>query len=298
MPEHTLVISEDEISLRDLWDILWRRKWIIIVITAVFAVGSVLFALVSEEWYRAETVLAPADDRSTPTLGGQLGGLAALAGVSVGGGDASQAIATLRSRELAREFIQENSLVTVFFAEQWDEERNAWLGEDSSRWPDVRSAIKYFHDNVLTVSEDRQSGLLTLAIEWTDPEAAALWATELVKRANETLRARALLEAETNVTFLQNELAETSVLTLQHSIGRLLESELQKLMLARGNKEFAFNVIDAATPPREHVRPKRALISVVGTVAGGIFAVFLVFLIQAMQRQNDSVSNSTRTPAP
>jgi uncharacterized protein involved in exopolysaccharide biosynthesis len=288
MPEHAYGSSGDEISLKELWGIVWRGKWTIIAITVVFAVGSVLFALASEEWYRAETVLAPAQERSTSALGEQLGGLAALAGVGVGRGDASQAIATLRSRELAREFIEDNGLVTVFFAKEWDEERNAWLGEDPSRWPDVRSAIKYFHDNVLVISDERQTGLLTLAIEWTDPEVAAIWATELVKRGNETLRERALLEAETNVAFLQKELSDTSVLTLQQSIGRLLENELQKLMLARGNAEFAFKVIDRAIPPREHVRPKRALISVVGTIIGGMLGVLLVLLLNMLRGENCS----------
>ena len=85
------------------------------------------------------------------------------------------------------------------------------------------------------------------------------------------------------MAYLREELAQTSVPTLQQSVSRLLESELQKLMLARGNEEFAFKVIDAATPPRERVRPKRALISVVGTMVGGMFAVFLVLVMHALR---------------
>jgi uncharacterized protein involved in exopolysaccharide biosynthesis len=104
-------------------------------------------------------------------------------------------------------------------------------------------------------------------------------------RLNERMRAQALKEAETNVAFLQTELGRTSVVTLQQSIGRLLESELQKLMLARGNEEFAFRVIDAASPPKERVRPKRALIAVMGTVLGGLLAVFGVFLLHALRSE-------------
>lgn len=287
MPEHAFDGPSDEINLRDLWDVLWRGKWIIIAITAVFAAGSVLFALAAEEWYRAEAVLAPADERSTSPLGGQLGGLAALAGVSVGGGESAQAMATLRSRELAREFIEDHDLVKVFFADQWDDERGAWIGDDPLRWPDVRSAIKYFHDNIFSLDQDRQTGIVTLGIEWKDPEVAALWVTDLVRRANETLRERALRDAETNVAYLQEELGQTPLLTLQQSIGRLLESELQKVMLARGNEEFAFKVIDSATPPRDRVRPKRALIAVVGTMAGGVLAVFMIFLLHAVRSPSE-----------
>ena len=274
--------ADDEISLRELWDILWRGKWTIIAVTAVFAVASVVYALAQTEWYRAEVLLAPADETSAQGLGGQLGGLAALAGVSVGGSSNVEAIAVLRSREFGRTFIEDFDLVPVFFHKEWDATNDAWLGDDPEAHPEIRDAIKYFHDNMLKVGEDRDTGLVTLAIEWTDPEVAAEWAKELVVRLNERLRARALKEAETNVTFLQTELGQTSVVTLQQSIGRLLESELQKLMLARGNEEFAFRVIDAASPPKERVRPKRALIAVVGTMLGGMLAVFIIFMSHAI----------------
>jgi uncharacterized protein involved in exopolysaccharide biosynthesis len=284
MPEQGFgATTDDEISLRELWDILWRGKWIIIAVTAVFAVASVAYALVQTEWYRAEVLLAPAEERSAQGLGGQLGGLAALAGVSVGGGGSVEPIAVLKSREFARAFIEDFDLVPVFFHEQWDAASGAWLGDDPEQWPEIRDAIKYLHDNVLNVSQELDTGLVTLAIEWTNPEVAAEWAKELVVRLNERLRERALKEAETNVAYLQAELAQTSVVTLQQSIGRLLESELQKLMLARGNEEFAFRVIDAASPPKERVRPKRALIAVVGTILGGMLAVFGVFLLYGLR---------------
>jgi uncharacterized protein involved in exopolysaccharide biosynthesis len=282
--------ADDEISLRELWDILWRGKWIIIAVTAVFAIASVVYALAQTEWYRAEVLLAPADETSGQGLGGQLGGLAALAGVSVGGSSNVEAIAVLRSREFARTFIEDFDLVPVFFHKEWDAANDAWLGDDPEAHPEIRDAIKYFHENMLKVGEDRDTGLVTLAIEWTDPEVAAEWAKELVNRVNERLRARALKEAETNVTFLQTELGQTSVVTLQQSIGRLLESELQKLMLARGNEEFAFRVIDAASPPKERVRPKRALIAVVGTMLGGMLAVLIVFLSHAIRGKGNSLT--------
>jgi len=289
MPEEAFAgTADDEITLRELWGILWRGKWLIIAVTAVFAVGSVVYALNAEEWYRSEALLAPADEKSTSGMSGQLGGLAALAGVSVGGGDSSEALAVLRSREFAREFINEAGLLPVFFADAWDAAAGKWRDVDPEARPDVRDAVKYFHDNVLSVSQDRRSGLVTLAIEWTDPQVAAAWAEILVRRLNARLRQRALEEAETNVAYLQAELRQTSVVTLQQSIGRLLESELQKLMLARGNEEFAFRVIDSAAPPKYRVRPNRPLIAVLGTLMGGVLAVFAVFIGHALRSEPNS----------
>lgn len=275
--------ASDELGLRELWNVMWRGKWVIAAVTLLFAAGSVGYALIATEWYRAEVLLAPASDRTTLPFGGQLGGLAAIAGVAPRGGDVAEAIATLKSRELARAFIEDEGLLTLFFADEWDAENNRWLNDGLRQARDTRDAIKYFHENVLRVREDRQTGLVTLVVEWTDPTVVADWAAKLVTRVNERLRDRALREAEANIAYLEAELVNTGVVTLQQTIGRLLESELQKLMLARGNEEFAFKVVDPADAPKRRVRPRRALIAVIGTLLGGMLAVFAVFAVNAIR---------------
>lgn len=277
--------GDSEINIRDLWNILWRSKWIIIAVTTVFALGSVGYALTATEWYRSEALLAPADEKSTTQLGGQLGGLAALAGVTVGGGDSAESLAVLGSREFAREFIEDFELLPVFFSDAWEVARGRWLDDDPEEWPDIRDAVKFFHDNVLKVSQDRRTNFVTLGVEWTDPVRATRWADELVKRLNMRLRERALIEAEANVEYLQSELAKTGVVTLQQSIGSLLENELQKLMLARGNEEFAFRVLDSPATPKRRVRPNRPLIAAAGTLLGGMLAVVSVFLAHALRAE-------------
>jgi uncharacterized protein involved in exopolysaccharide biosynthesis len=96
------------------------------------------------------------------------------------------------------------------------------------------------------------------------------------------MRDQALEEASANLDYLQGELANTSLVTIQQSIGRLMESEFQKLMMARGRTEFSFRVIDPAVVPKERSRPRRALIAVLGTMLGG-FLGFLVALILGLR---------------
>ena len=273
--------ADDEINLIELWNTLWRGKWLVIASTVVFAVGSAALAVVQTPWYRAEVLLAPAEAPGSPSIAGQLGGLgglAALAGVSVGGGETAEAIATLRSRDFIRTFIEALDLMPVLFADQWDAARGAWVDPDPENWPDLRDGTRFFLEDVLSVSEARDTGLVTLAVEWPAPQLAADWALTLTARLNQRLRDRALREAEANVAFLQTELSQTNVVTLQQSVGRLLESELQKVMLARGSEEFAFRVIDSAEVPKKPERPKRVLIIAVGTVLGGILGLFAVLL--------------------
>jgi uncharacterized protein involved in exopolysaccharide biosynthesis len=285
----------DEISLLDLWNILWDGKWLGIAITAACAIAAVVYALAATEWYRAEVLLAPAEERSSQGLSGQLGGLgglAGLAGISVGGGSSAEALAILRSRQFLGRFIEDFDLLPVLLADQWDADAGRWIVEAGEDEPDIRDAVKVMQDDVLSASEDNQTRLVTVAVEWTDPEVATTWANALVERLNDRMRQQALVEAEANVAYLQEQLGSTTLVTLQQSIGRLLESEMQKLMLARGNEQFAFRVLDPAEVPKERVRPKRTLMVALAIMLGGMLSVLVIFLRHGLRRRERGDSSA------
>lgn len=270
---------------------VWGSRMLVFLIMLAFTSAGVAYSLLAPSWYRASVLLVPADEKKADNLAGQLGGivsLAGLAGISVGGGNTAEAIAVLRSRELTGRFIQEQQLLPVLFASRWDPGAKKWRDPDPAEQPDLRKGIRYFDERIRFVREDKVSGLVTLIVEWTDPELAALWANELVRRVNDTMRARALEEAEANVKYLRQELAATSVVTLQTAISRLLETELQKLMLARGNAEFAFRVVDSAQVPELRSWPPRLLICALSVLLGGIAGVLFVSLRSVFARRGAS----------
>lgn len=266
---------DDEIDLWELWDTIWSGRWLIIAITSLFTLGGVTYALLAPEWYKADVVLAPADAKKSMSGAlAQFGGLASLAGISLPGAGEQEPVAVLKSKEFARAFITDLNLMPVFLKD----------GEKSGKSLDIRDAVQAF-DGIRIVSEDKKTGLVTLSIRWKDPDTAAEWANLLVQRLNDRLRQQALAESERNVAYLQKEMAATSVVSLQQSMGRVLEGEMQKLMLARGNEEFAFKVIDRATPPKLRESPKRSLIAIVSLLAGGFLGVLVVFLRKAIQNR-------------
>lgn len=267
---------DDEIDLWELWDTIWSGRWLIIAITSIFTLGGVTYALLAQEWYKADVVLAPADAKQSMSGAlAQFGGLASLAGISLPGAGEQAPVAVLKSKEFARSFITDLNLMPVFLKD----------AESSGKPLDIRDAVRVFDTSVRTISEDKKTGLVTLSIRWKDADTAAEWANLLVQRLNDRLRQQALAESERNVAYLQKEMAATSVVSLQQSMGRVLEGEMQKLMLARGNEEFAFKVIDRATPPKLRESPKRSLIAIVSLLAGGFLGVLVVFLRKAIQNR-------------
>jgi uncharacterized protein involved in exopolysaccharide biosynthesis len=266
-------VEKSGLSVWDIWDALIEGRWLVLSITALFAVAGVAYALLATPWYRAEVILVAADKKSLPGALGQLGGLASLAGVNLAAGGNQEPLAVLRSKGYARDFITQEGLMPVLLE-----------GIDSGGAPpDIRDAVRRF-DRLRSVSEDIKTGVLTLGVRWKDPSLAAQWANAYVMGVNARLRAQALAEAQRNVEYLQKEIAATSIVSLQQSMGRVLEGEMQKLMLARGNDEFAFKVVDPATPPKFRDSPKRTLVVVASTLAGGLFSL-LVLVVRAAVRE-------------
>ena len=145
---------DDEIDLRELFSILWSGKLKIIIITAIFAIASVLYALYLPNQYKVTTLLAPTQSDSSGISGalGSLGGLASIAGVSIPGGETKEmdvAQEIMISWSFIEQFIAENSIeVELFAAKDWDKESNTleidsdifdidnkkWLIEEPTSW--------------------------------------------------------------------------------------------------------------------------------------------------------------------
>jgi uncharacterized protein involved in exopolysaccharide biosynthesis len=273
-------------ELGELWQTLWRGRWLLCMIVGACTALAIAFAFLVPEWYRSEGILIPASPKSPQSLSGQLanlGGLAGLAGMSLlGSGSTSEPIAVLRSRDLIREFIRENNLLPVLFAPKWGSSTGRWKETNPNKQPDVRDGIRLIQERILAVQEDKKTGLVSISVEWRDPILAAAWANQLIERVNERMRARALTESDSNIAYLRNQLITTSETSLQQAASRLLENELQKAMLARGNKEYAFHIVDRPDVPKRRSFPNRSLTVALGFLSGGIIGVCVVIFRRSL----------------
>jgi len=262
---------------------VWKGRWLVLGYVVGFALLATAYALLAKEWYTAEAVLMPAGTKSTQGGGltaqlENIGLLAGLAGALGGGPRTAEPIGVLKSRDFARQFIEEQGLLHVLLADKWDASKGRWKESDPRRQPDIRDAIDYFDKHVLLVNEDKKTGLITVGTQWKDAAIAAAWTNTIVDRLNDQMRLRVLTEGEANVAYLEKELAETNVVEMKLALSRILETELQKVMVARGDKQYAFRVVDRADVPKWRSWPKRKVILAVGILAGflaGLLAVFV-----------------------
>jgi uncharacterized protein involved in exopolysaccharide biosynthesis len=278
LDEVSSIESEDETSAGALLRVAWNHKYLVVIVAVLCTAAALAYALTAIPIYRAEAVITEVRDGgisgAAAGLSSQLGGLANIAGLNIGGASGNRTPqAVLKSRHLVEEFIKRNNLIPELYPKAQQPRPTLWR------------AVKLFQEGVLKISEDTRASKTSVSIEWTDPIAAARWANEFVALANELLRTRALDESTRNVTYLKEQIAKTNVVELQRVMYGLIESEMKTLMLANARAEYAFVLVDPAVPSEIRISPKRTMIVLGGSLGGLSLGLVLAWLLEAMQRR-------------
>lgn len=271
----------DEISLRDLWRAMLRQRLLFVALAVAGAVIGGVSALLQPDLYEATVTISPiASSSNSNRLSGvlpQIGGLASLAGLSLGN-DTNKAdtLAVLQSEALTERFILDNGIVRILYANDWRSAAGRWLGLWGNRPPSLWEASRQFK-SIRMVVDDKKTGLTTLSVVWKVPEVAAKWANDLVQRTNNELRAKAVVESERHIAYLTEQAAKTDIAQARTAIYAILESEIKSLMLAKGPGDFALRVLDPAIAPERKSSPIRSLWVLAGGFSG--FFVALSFVL-------------------
>ena len=183
--------QDDEIDLAELWRAIWAGKFTIIIISLLFAVASIFFALSKPNIYKASVILAPVSNEGGAgglgALAGQFGGLASLAGINLGGGGGvdktALALEVLKSRSFIETFITKHQLlVPLMAAKNWDMASDSLILNDeiydvaNKKWlrevkapltpqPSSWEAFKAFSE-LVTVAQDKTSSMVNIDIEF------------------------------------------------------------------------------------------------------------------------------------
>ena len=301
--------KEDEIDLLELFKALWKGKWIIIVTTFVFAVGAVFYALSLPNIYKSDALLAPAESSNgggLSKMAGQLGGLAALAGVNLGTGESSQtdlAVQVMKSRQFVEAFINKHDLlVPLMAAKGWDLANNKlvldeelynpntgeWLREPNGLrgvTPTAQEAFEVFSKEVMSVSQDKESGLYTISVKHYSPYVAQQWVNWLIEDINKVMRERTIAETSQNLAYLNTQLQKTAVADMQSTFYKLIEEQTKSLMLAEVQEEFVFKTIDPAVVPETKYGPKRIIICLLGVLIGGVLSSIFILSVYYIKKQ-------------
>ena len=289
---------DDEIDLRELFNVLWTAKKLIIQITAIFAIGSVAYSLSLTNYYKSESLLIARSASETQGLS-QFGGLAAMAGVNLpssGDDKAAQTIELIKSRKFVKHLMTFDDILPSIMAAKtynsgsqellfdqklYDSENKTWKRKPKKNGPIIPSyleAHEVYIDNMLSISQDKTTGFISINIEHISPLFAKELLELIIRESNELLRKKDMEESKQGLGYLTSELSKTPFVEIKGSINALIEVQLETQMLAQIHQDYILIEIEPPFIPEKKSKPSRALICVLGTMLGGMLSVLIVLI--------------------
>lgn len=289
----------EHINLNELSSAVWKGKWVILAIISVFTFSSVIYALSLPDVYKSEALLAPVSDNAGLKIPGQLGGLAALAGVNLsgmGGGDKTElALEIIKSREFLSRFIEKHDLyIPIMAANGWNRYENNLLIDpeiydvNAKKW--VRKVEEPFKPkpsllevhkellNLLSISQDKASGMIKIGFEHYSPYLAKKIVDELIKSINDEMRQRDLVDAERSISYLNKQIDQTALSDVKVMLFSLIEEQTKIIMLANVREEYVVKTIDSAVIAEQKIKPKRAIIVILSIMFGLMGSIMYVWV--------------------
>ena len=288
----------DDIDLMELFNVIWKGKILIILITSVFAVCSIAYSLTLPNYYSSESILIVRDSQNSGSLS-QYAGLASLAGVSLpssGNTSVHEVMEIIKSREFIKHLIKFEGILPSIMAaksydlasqelyfdpEIYDVKTKTWTREPSANKgirPSYLEAHKEYLNKMLSISLEPKKGLISLKIEHISPVFARDFLALIIKESNALNREIDIDTSSKALRYLKIELSQTSLVEIKKSINQLIEAQLETQMLASVHDEYSLISLEPPFIPEDKTRPSRSLIVILATILGGMLSLIIVLV--------------------
>lgn len=290
--------NKEELTLYGLFSIFFNN-WKILTFCGFFAATvALVWAINQPNVYTAKTVVMPASDENMGLAGlaGNLGGLAAMAGVNLPEGQANKsklAVEVLKTQAFLGDFIEEQGIkVAIMAANGWEPQKDELLINEkkydvsTNKWvrkvdfprstePSIQETYEEFK-KLIKVEIEPKTKFVTIELDFYSPILAADWLEKLVLKINEDMRLRDKQEAQESIEQLAKLSKNSNVQGLSSTFASLMEEQIKTLMLTEVRKDYVFKVIEPPVVPELKSKPKRAIIIVVAGFVGGVIGIIIV----------------------
>lgn len=284
--------ASDTLDIDKLLKIFINYKRFILIGAFGISVFCIIYAFLLTPIYKSSTLLEP-NPNLGPTENSALSGAASLVGLDLsspignGADIVTVAIKIILSKDFLEEIIQEDELFlpeliavksydksnnkVIFDSALYNYDKKSWVPSDIELlFPFHDIYLKFVRDHI-KVEKDQLSKLTTISIYHSSPYVAKRWLDLILQKINQTMRARALIESNESITFLNKQLEETTIKELRTAISNSIEKELNNLMYAQISSDYIFKVIDSPRVSSVQDKPNKKSIVIIGTIAGFIF---------------------------
>jgi len=288
-----------ELDIRVLLHSLWAGKYLITSLAILFFVISLIYSLTHPNIYRSEALLLPKESASVSNNSIQ-NSLLAFSGFQLG----SQKIINQSDEALRRiktfKFFSENlleriKLEDIIAVKSWDqkslklnydpsiydENEKLWVGDnDRLSFERQQSAHKKFiNGDHLNIFIDPVHGFVEISMDHESPYIAKEWLEELIVLINQLYRNEDKALALRSISYLNQQLSETSFTEIKAALTELMQKEIEKLTLIEETNEYVFKVMDPPIVSESKIKPNRKFIAILASLLGFFIGCLISLVI-------------------
>lgn len=303
----TQYLEEDEIDLRELWNTILKGKKLIALISVVVVSLTLVYALKLPNVYTSKTILIPTSEDGGSALGG-LGGLAAMAGISIGGGGSispdTAFNSLLNNYTFMQQFVVKNKILEHYNNPKEDDNYVFALGfrgfyelfkstADKENIDDeVFKIVKKIKSN-MSISSDKKSGLITVSYSDSNRVYPPLIIDAFLRDTSAYLVQNNLNIIDKKLKYFSKEVQNADGFELRQSLSSMISKILQEKVMMKSKEYYQCDVLTVANPAyiKDKSKPKRGLILVVSFITSIILGIFLVFFLEFIKGTKEEESN-------
>ena len=182
-------------------------------------------------------------------------------------------LATLTSRQFLQGFIKEKNILPILIPGYKIRKNLQFIRFKKISYDEI--AYKSFLRSMMISS---QGNLIEVSLSLASRDLVAPLTNQLIDDLNQFIRNDVIRETEINIKYIEENLGRSSLVSLQPTFYNLIEKEIQRSMLANGNDQYAFTVLDRAFIPEYKSHPRFFMIVIPSLIFGSILALILSFI--------------------
>jgi len=274
--------NEDEISIIDLLTILGENKWKLFLVPFICACIAAIISLVLTPSYTAKAIYVNSSKPSNSSsqildqLGGSLGG--SIAG-ALGRNAGDALVGLLTSNAVRDQLIEKFDLQNYYKKKNLEETRKVLF-------------------NVVKVSSDKKSSLITIEVKDKDPEFAANLTNAHLEALRKLQKRLSKEEAQQRRDYFEQQIEVISQKPfrdpfIQTALMNSLIRQYETARMDESKESLVIQAVDVAIPPVQRSSPKRAMMVLITGAITFFLMLIWVFIRNVMKNAASKPENVT-----
>ena len=278
--ENNISTSETGLNLKELFEVVWKAKSLVVLISLIFFAYSVYYIKSLPDSYSAYGTYVPsADSVQAISSTGTISDIAKMAGLNIPIAENSKidlALDIMRSRKFLRDIIFQKEILPHL---GWD-----WSAEDIEKMSeeekeDLLQSATAALNGTFQIIKPRARSIVTIIVHHENPLFAKQLVEWLIEGVNKTMADDAVVEAQKSIEYLKIQANSTSISDLKKLFYSMIGNHVTTIMLAEVNKEYVFKTLDPPVLPIWPTGANKLKIIIWTSIAGVVSSIAILLLV-------------------